>query len=78
MPPKFKRWVPTKKWFAALVGSSTPIALQAVDSGWHVGITKQAIVVASGLLIAYITSNDPAVKSSVPAVVSPRRSDLRK
>lgn len=54
----FKKWVPTKKWFAAAIAGMTPVALQAIDEGWHTTESKQTVVLWSGLLIAYIVPKD--------------------
>lgn len=62
---KWGRWIPTRKWIAALVAGMTPIILQGIDGGWHTTESKQAVVLWSGLLIAYIVPGDSPIPSSV-------------
>lgn len=51
--------MPTKKWWAALVGGLTPILIQAVDTGWGRVESKMTITLASALALAWIWRNDP-------------------
>lgn len=59
MNVQWSKWVPTRKWFAAFVGLYTPIALQAIDTGWDKTETREAVIALSGLALAYITGNAP-------------------
>lgn len=54
----YKTYIPTRKWFAACIAGMTPVVLQGIDGGWHVTESKQAVVLWSGLLIAYIVPKD--------------------
>lgn len=62
-PGTIKKWTPTRKWFAAAVAGMTPVILQAIDEGWHTTESKQAVVLWSGLLIAYIVPGDLSLPS---------------
>ena len=56
----FKPYVPTKKWFAALiVGAATVVAHAVLSGGWDE--TENGEVTALGLALAgaYIKRNDP-------------------
>ena len=53
-------WLPTRKWWAGLVGAATPIVLSVIDSGWDKVEEAMTVTAVSGLLLAYILRNDPA------------------
>lgn len=52
-----KKWAPTRKWWAGLVGGLTPILIQAVDTGWGKVESKMSITLASALALSYIWKN---------------------
>ena len=54
-------WLPTRKWWAGLVGGVTPIVYSTIDTGAFDKPEKLATVSAvSALVLAYIWQNDPA------------------
>jgi hypothetical protein len=49
--------LPTRKWYASLVGGFTPIVLSAIDSGWDKTESKMLVALVSGAVLAYLIPN---------------------
>jgi hypothetical protein len=63
----FKPYVPTKKWFAALITGAAAVAAHAVLSGgWDETENGEIGTVLLALAGAYIKRNDPTPGGYVP------------
>jgi hypothetical protein len=63
-----KPYVPTKKWFAALVGGVATILVHAIlSSGWDATENGELLALAGALATAYLKRNDPTIEGKVPA-----------
>lgn len=62
-------WIPTKKWFASLVGGLASIAAVWIESGNFDDTEKGMLgTLIVGLVAAYFKSNDPTpTHDGVPA-----------
>jgi tellurite resistance protein len=67
-PVEIKPYVPTKKWFAALiVGVATVIAHAVASGGWDATENGELLALATALGGAYIKRNDPTLEGKQPA-----------
>ncbi len=66
-PINVKPYVPTKKWFAALVGGFATIVVHAIlSSGWDATENGELVALAGALVTAYIKRNDPTIEGKQP------------
>ena len=53
-----KSYLPTNKWWAALVGGAAPILLSGLESGFDLDTEgSMAVALGSALLLAYLKRN---------------------
>lgn len=50
-------WLPSRKWWAQVVGGLTPIVLSAIDSGWDRTESKMVVTLASAAVLSYLVPN---------------------
>lgn len=50
-------YMPSRKWFAQLVGGFTPVVLSAIDSGWDKTESKMSVVLLSAAILSYLIPN---------------------